>query len=91
VESWFARIERDCIARGIFTSTTDLTRKLLRFIRLHNENLSTVCVAVSRRHPSHACCTYIEYDPLVMCFEVRSARIQDGRPICISMAFSPGS
>lgn len=37
VESWFARIERDCIARGIFTSTTDLTRKLLRYITLHNE------------------------------------------------------
>jgi transposase len=37
VESWFARIERDCIARGIFTSTTDLTRKLLRYIKLHNE------------------------------------------------------
>lgn len=37
VESWFARIERDCIARGIFTSTTDLTRKLLRYITLHNK------------------------------------------------------
>ncbi len=37
VESWFARIERDCIARGIFTSTADLTRKLLRYITLHNE------------------------------------------------------
>ena len=37
VERWFARIERDCIARGIFTSTTDLTRKLLRYITLHNK------------------------------------------------------
>lgn len=37
VESWFARIERDCIARGIFTSTTDLTRELMRYIKLHNE------------------------------------------------------
>ena len=37
VESWFARIERDCIARGIFTSTTDLRRKLLRYIKLHND------------------------------------------------------
>jgi len=37
VESWFARIERDCIARGIFTSTTDLRRKLLQYIRLHNQ------------------------------------------------------
>ncbi|MCU0635777.1 MAG: IS630 family transposase [Gemmatimonadaceae bacterium] len=37
VESWFARIERDCIARGIFTSTTDLKRKLLQYIKRHNE------------------------------------------------------
>jgi transposase len=37
VESWFARIERDCIARGIFTSTTDLRRKLLQYIKLHNQ------------------------------------------------------
>ena len=37
VENRFARIARDCIARGIFTSTTDLTRKLLRYITLHNK------------------------------------------------------
>jgi len=37
VESWFARIERDGIARGIFPSTTDLTRTLLRYITLHHE------------------------------------------------------
>lgn len=37
VESWFARIERDCIARGIFTSTTDLKRKLLHYIKRHNQ------------------------------------------------------
>ncbi len=37
VELWFAKIERDCIARGIFTSTTDLRRKLLQYIRAHNQ------------------------------------------------------
>ena len=36
VEVWFGRIERDCIARGIFTSTQDLRRKLLQYITLHN-------------------------------------------------------
>ncbi len=36
VELWFAKIERDCIARGIFTSVTDLRRKLLQYIRAHN-------------------------------------------------------
>jgi transposase len=37
VELWFAKIERDVIARGIFTSTADLARKLLQYIRLHNK------------------------------------------------------
>jgi transposase len=38
VELWFAKIERDCIARGIFTSTTDLRRKLMQYIKAHNKN-----------------------------------------------------
>lgn len=38
VELWFAKIERECIARGIFTSTTDLRRKLMQYIRAHNKN-----------------------------------------------------
>ena len=33
VELWFARIERDVIARGVFTSVPDLRRKLMRYIR----------------------------------------------------------
>lgn len=37
VELWFAKIERDMIARGIFTSTADLRRKLMRYIRVHNK------------------------------------------------------
>lgn len=36
VELWFAKIERDCIARGIFSSTMDLRKKLLQYIKLHN-------------------------------------------------------
>jgi transposase len=31
VELWFAKIERDVIARGIFTSVSDLARKLRRY------------------------------------------------------------
>ena len=38
VELWFAKIERDCIARGIFTSTADLRRKLMQYIRAHNKH-----------------------------------------------------
>jgi len=37
VELWFAKIERDCIARGIFTSVADLRRKLMQYIRAHNK------------------------------------------------------
>jgi hypothetical protein len=33
VELWFAGIERDVIARGVFTSVPDLRRKLMRYIR----------------------------------------------------------
>ena len=36
VELWFAKIERDLIARGIFTSVRDLRKKLLQYIKLHN-------------------------------------------------------
>lgn len=36
VEIWFSKIERDVIARGVFTSVNDLARKLLRYIRLYN-------------------------------------------------------
>jgi transposase len=32
VEFWFAKIERDVIGRGIFTSFSDLARKLRRYI-----------------------------------------------------------
>ena len=37
VELWFAKIERDVIARGVFTSLSDLKRKLMRYIRQYNE------------------------------------------------------
>jgi transposase len=36
VELWFAKIERNVIARGIFTSVADLKRKLMRYIRHYN-------------------------------------------------------
>src|ERR1700726_2685595 len=38
VENWFAKIERDVIARGIFTSVTDLARKLKRYINAYSAN-----------------------------------------------------
>ena len=42
VELWFGKIERDVIARGVFTSVTDLNRKLMRYIREYNKAPRTV-------------------------------------------------
>jgi hypothetical protein len=37
-ELWFAKIERDLIARGIFTPVRDLARKLMHYILAYNED-----------------------------------------------------
>ena len=42
VELWFAKIERDVIARGVFTSVSDLKRKLMRYIRHYNQQPKAV-------------------------------------------------
>jgi transposase len=42
VELWFAKIERDVIARGVFTSVPDLKRKLMRYIRRYNQQPKAV-------------------------------------------------
>jgi transposase len=42
VELWFARIERDVVARGVFTSVNDLARKLMRYIRHHNQHAAPI-------------------------------------------------
>ena len=38
IELWFSKIERALIHRGVFTSTHDLTRKIMRYIRKYNED-----------------------------------------------------
>ena len=42
VELWFGKIERDVIARGVFTSVSDLRRKLMRYIRQYNKAPKTI-------------------------------------------------
>lgn len=37
VESWFSKLQRDVIDRGIFTSVADLRRKIMRYIRLYGK------------------------------------------------------
>lgn len=36
VELWFSKIERDLIHRGVFPSVKDLSKRIMRYIRLYN-------------------------------------------------------
>jgi transposase/transcriptional regulator with XRE-family HTH domain len=38
IEIWFAKIQRDVIARGVFTSVADLARKLRKYIRAYGKS-----------------------------------------------------
>ena len=42
VELWFSKIERDLLARGVFTSVADLARKIRRYIRQYNKTAKPV-------------------------------------------------
>ena len=42
VESWFGKIERDLIARGVFTSVKDLARKIRRYIKAYSANAKPI-------------------------------------------------
>src|SRR5919109_99640 len=51
VELWFAKIERDLLARGVFTSVADLARKIRRYIRRYNTAAKPI--RWSYRNPAH--------------------------------------
>jgi transposase len=42
IEIWFSKIERDVIARGVFTSLKDLARKLRRYINAYSANAKPI-------------------------------------------------
>src|SRR5262249_11663911 len=42
VELWFAKIERDLLARGVFASVADLARKIRSYIRHYNKTAKPV-------------------------------------------------
>lgn len=42
VEIWFSKVERDVIARGVFTSVTDLARKSRKYIRAYGKTAKPV-------------------------------------------------
>jgi len=39
---WFSKVQRDVIARGVFTSTKDLARKLRRYINAYSKNAKPI-------------------------------------------------
>src|ERR1700674_3000061 len=43
VELWFAKIQRDVIRRGVFTSVADLGKNLRRYIRLYSKSAKPFC------------------------------------------------
>jgi hypothetical protein len=53
VEIWFARLEREAIARGIFTSVKDLSRKLLRYIRAYSKAALSLQMEILRSSPAN--------------------------------------
>jgi transposase len=42
IEIWFSKVERDVIARRIFTSVKDLARKLRRYINAYSANAKPI-------------------------------------------------
>ena len=42
VELWFAKIQRDVVARGVFTSVADLGRKLCKYIGAYSKSAKPV-------------------------------------------------
>jgi transposase len=51
VELWFSKIERDLLARGIFTSVMDLARRIRMYIRQYNKRAKPI--RWSYRNPAH--------------------------------------
>ena len=51
VELWFAKIERDLLARGVFTSIPDLARKIRRYIAQYNKDPKPI--RWTYRDPTH--------------------------------------
>jgi len=42
VELWFSKIERDIIARGVFSSVKDLAGKIMRYVRSYNRQAKPI-------------------------------------------------
>jgi len=52
VELWFAKIQRDLLARGIFTSVADLARKIHKYIR--RQSCTSLPLVLLRSQPQNS-------------------------------------
>ena len=50
IELWFSKIERDLLARGVFTSVADLARKIRRYLRHYNKAPKRSAGHIATRH-----------------------------------------
>ena len=78
IELWFAKIERDLLARGIFTSVTDLARRIRTYIRHYNKEPKPI--RWSYRNPGHRISSdFSLYRPLVAQSEARRVLLRPRR------------
>jgi transposase len=64
VEIWFTKVERDVIARGVFTSISDLGRKLINYITNYNNAPPPDPLELRRRRETRHWHQTIIYTPL---------------------------
>ena len=53
VEIWFVKITRDVSARGVFTSTAKLSRRLMKYIRAYVKGARILLKEVLERSPQN--------------------------------------
>ena len=85
VELWFAKIERDLLARGIFTSLPDLARKIRRYITRYNNDPKPIRWTYS--NPAHRITTRFS------CYRSTSLRLSARRQsphVFLSLSASTG-
>src|SRR5438552_2577754 len=97
VEIWFAKIEREVIARGIFTSVPDLARKLRRYINAYSAHARPIQWKYS--NPSHRLRTnefiatvhlvVVTKRPLVFCRKVTITSCYASKLVWRQVAKSP--
>jgi DDE superfamily endonuclease len=74
VEIWFSKIQRDVIARGIFTSATDLSRKVIRYIKQYNKTATPFPLEIQQCRSSYQ--NYQLNEPLTHCTRIRAYQLE---------------